>query len=47
MMGYIEWKMIQTARENADGLNPWVMGLLVAALMGTTLYGILAMRRME
>lgn len=34
-------------RENAEGLNPWVMGILVAAVMGTALYGILAMRRME
>ncbi len=47
MMGYIEWKMIQTGRENVAGLNPWVMGILVAAAIGTALYGILAMRRME
>ena len=47
MTGYVEWKMIQTGRENEAGLNPWVLGVLVAALMGTALYGILAMRRME
>ena len=47
MTGYIEWKMIQTARENTAGLNQWVCVVLVVALMGTALYGILAMRRME
>lgn len=46
-MGYIEWKMVQTARDNAAGLNPWVMGVLLAAVMGTAVYGAWSMRRME
>jgi len=46
-MGYIEWKMIQTARDNAAGLNQWVFVVLVAAVMGTAVYGTWSMRRME
>ncbi len=46
-MGYIQWKMVQTGLENAAGLNPWVMGLLLVAVMGTAVYGAWSMRRME
>ena len=46
-MGYIEWKMVQTARDNAAGLNQWVFVVLVAAVMGTAVYGTWSMRRME
>ena len=46
-MGYIEWKMVQTGLENAAGLNRWLFVVLVAAVMGTAVYGALSMRRME
>jgi hypothetical protein len=44
---YIEWKMIQTGREQATGLNPWVIWSFVALMLGTSLYAIWAMRRIE
>ena len=47
MTGYIQWKMVQTGLENAAGLNSWVRGVLLAAVMGTAVYGALSMRRME
>jgi len=43
--GYIEWKMVQTARGAADGLHPWFMGLLVAAVLATSVYPMIQARR--
>ena len=40
-------EMVQTGLENAAGLNPWVMGLLLVAVMGTAVYGAWSMRWME
>jgi len=43
--GYIEWKMLQTARGNAEGLGPWFVPLLLAVVFTTSLYPMLRMRR--
>jgi hypothetical protein len=43
--GYIEWKMIQTARGNAAGLGPWFVPLLLAVVTTTSLYYSFRMRR--
>ena len=44
-VGFIEWKMIQTARGTADGLGTWFMPLLVAAIFATSLYPLYRLRR--
>lgn len=43
--GYIEWKMLQTARGDADGLASWFMPLLVAVILLTSLYPTFRLRR--
>ena len=43
--GYIEWKMVQTARGNAEGLAPWFIPLLPAALLLIALYPAFRFRR--
>ena len=47
MMGYVEWKMIQTGRGEVTGLDPQVMWTLIAAMLGTALFGVIAMRRVD
>jgi hypothetical protein len=43
--GYIEWKMVQTARGNADGLGPWFLPLLLVVVSATSLWPLFQMRR--
>ena len=43
--GYIEWKMVQTARGNAEGLSPWFVPLFTAALLLIVLYPAFRFRR--
>lgn len=47
MMGYIEWKMIQTGRGEAPGMNEWVTWGFIALMLVTLIYAIWAMRRVE
>ena len=44
-LGYIEWKMLQTARGNAERLAPWFIGSLVAVMFLTSLYPVYRLRR--
>ena len=43
--GYIEWKMVQTARGNAEGLAPWFLPILVAVMLSISLYPVFRLRR--
>ena len=43
--GYIEWKMLQTARGNAEGLAPWFMPILIAVMLSIALYPVFRFRR--
>ena len=45
MFGYTQWKMVQTARGNAEGLSPWFMPLVIAALLLIILYPAFRFRR--
>jgi len=47
MMGYIEWKMIQTGRGEAPGMNEGVTWGFIALIVATLVYAIWAMRRVE
>ena len=44
-IGYIEWKMLQTARGNAGGLAPWFMPILIAVMLSISLYPVFRLRR--
>lgn len=44
-VGYIEWKMLQTARGNAEGLAPWFMPILIVVILGISLYPVFRFRR--
>lgn len=44
-LGYIEWKMVQTARGNADGLAPWFIPTLIAGMLALALYPVFRLRR--
>ena len=43
--GYIEWKMLQTARGNAEGLAPWFLPVLIAVMLSISLYPVFRLRR--
>ena len=45
LFGYIEWKILQTARGNADGLGSWFMALVVGAVLLTSLFPVFRLRR--
>ena len=44
-LGYIEWKMLQTARGNAEGLAAWFMPVLVAVMLAIAVYPVFRLRR--
>ena len=43
--GYIEWKMLQTARGNAEGLAPWFLPILIVVMLSFSLYPVFRLRR--
>ena len=42
---YVEWKMVQTARGNAEGLAPWFIPILIACMLALALYPVFRLRR--
>ena len=45
MFGYIEWKMVQTARGNAEGLAPWFLPIMIVLMLSISLYPVFRFRR--
>ena len=43
--GYIEWKMLQTARGHAEGLAPWFMPILIVVMLSLAVYPAIRLRR--
>lgn len=47
LFGYIEWKMLQTARGAAEGLYPWSVPIAVVVMLATSIYPVLRMRQIQ
>ena len=45
VFGYTQWKMVQTARGNAEGLSPWFIPLVITAFLLIILYPAFRFRR--
>ncbi len=45
MFGYIEWKMVQTARGNVEGLAPWFLPIMIVLMLSIALYPVFRFRR--
>ena len=45
MFGYIEWKMVQTARGNVEGLAPWFLPIMIVLMLSISLYPVFRFRR--